>query len=303
MGLAVLAYASDQFVIGASRVALIGRISPLTVGVLVIGFGTSAPELLVSSLAAAGDEAEIAVGNVVGSNLANLTLLLGIGAVITPIAVASLTVRREAPITLAAMVALTAGLQGGGLGRLEGALLITAMVVATVVVLRGSTTDPLGPETTDLVGEVPAGLGTEALRTILGLIGTLASAQSLLWGAVELADEAGLNAGFVGTSLVAVGTSLPELVTVVQSARRCDTDLVVGNLLGSNLFNCLVAGGVVGLIEPAPIDAPELTILAAGVGLGAATLALAMMITSSTVTRTEGIVLISVYALTLPLLA
>lgn len=302
-GAALLAYAADQFVLGAARVALIARWSPLLVGVVIIGFGTSSPELLVSAIAAAGGDAEIAIGNIVGSNIANLSLLLGIGALIVPISVASTTVRREGPITVAAMAIFLVLVQGG-INRVEGVVLVVSMAVALWLVARGSTKgDPLGPETEELADPSHHSMRVEVVRTVLGLIGTVAGAQLLLWGAIDLADRAGLGQGFVGATLVAVGTSLPELVTVVQSARRRETDLIVGNLLGSNLFNALGVGGVVGLIGAGGLDDARLTLVAAGAAVGVAVLAVGAMITRRAVERWEGIALVVVYAAIVPLLA
>lgn len=302
-GAALLAYAADQFVLGAARVALIARWSPLLVGVVIIGFGTSSPELLVSAIAAAGGDAEIAIGNIVGSNIANLSLLLGIGALIVPISVASTTVRREGPITVAAMAIFLVLVQGG-INRVEGVVLVVSMAVALWLVARGSTKgDPLGPEAEELADPSHHSMRVEVVRTVLGLIGTVAGAQLLLWGAIDLADRAGLGQGFVGATLVAVGTSLPELVTVVQSARRRETDLIVGNLLGSNLFNALGVGGVVGLIGAGGLDDARLTLVAAGAAVGVAVLAVGAMITRRAVERWEGIALVVVYAAIVPLLA
>jgi cation:H+ antiporter len=304
VGLGLLAYASDQFVLGAARVALILNVAPLVVGVVVVGFGTSAPEMLVSVLAAVGDEPEVAVGNVVGSNLANLTLILGIGALLCPMVVQSKVVRREAPFVVAATILFAVFVQNG-FTRLEGVILLAAMAAVLTTVLVGSQSggeDPLGPETVELADPSHHRIGVEGVRTLLGLIGTVAGAQLLLTGALDIAERAGLGEGFVGATLVALGTSLPELVTVVQSARRSETDLIVGNLLGSNLFNALAVAGLAGVAAPAVIDAPNLTTVATGVTLGVALLAWRMMHTGLLVSRREGLVLLGIYAITLPFL-
>jgi cation:H+ antiporter len=302
-GAVLLAYAADQFVLGAARVALISRISPMVVGVVIIGFGTSSPELLVSAIAAAGGDSEIAVGNIVGSNIANLSLLLGVGAIIVPITVLSSTVRREVPITVAAMVLFLIVVQGG-VAWWEAMVLIAAMAAALWRVARGSERDdPLGPEAEELADPSHHSMRIEILRTVLGLIGTVAGAQLLLWGAIDLADRAGLGAGFVGATLVAIGTSLPELVTVVQSARRRETDLIVGNLLGSNLFNALMVGGVIGLIGAPDLDDTRLTLVAAGAAVGVSLLAAGAMHTRRAVERWEGIALVVAYAAIVPFLA
>ena len=302
-GIGLLAYAADQFVLGSARVALIKRVRPLVVGVLIVGFGTSAPELLVSVLAATGGEPAIAIGNIVGSNLANLSLLLGVGAVLVPLVVDSRTVRREASLAVGASLVFLGVVQGGGITSLEGGLLLALMIGVVFAVTRRSPGDPLADETIDLTEPSEHRLGPEAVRTLIGLVGTVAGAQLLLWGAVDLAERAGLSAGFVGATIVAVGTSLPELVTVIQSARRRETELIVGNLLGSNIFNALVVGGAVGLVRVSPFDAPSLTGLAAMAVVVVSIIALVAMRTSHTVTRVEGFLLIAGYAAIIPFLA
>lgn len=302
VGLALLTYAADQFVLGAARVALIRNVPSLVVGVVIVGFGTSAPELLVSTLAAIRGSSEIAIGNIVGSNIANLSLLLGIGAMIVPVVVDSRTVKREAPLVLGAMALFALVVQGGGISRVEGGLLLAAMATGLYVVTRRSVGDPIGPDVVELAEPAAHSIGTEALRTVLGLAGTLAGAQLLLNGALEIASRSNLSEGFVGVTMVAVGTSLPELVTVIQSARRNETDLIVGNLLGSNMFNALTVGGVAGLIGAPPIDVPSLTVVAALAAVVAAAVALLVMVTGHAVTRREGIVLSVAYLALVPFL-
>ncbi len=302
-GVIVLAWSADQFVLGASRVALLRNISPLLVGVVIVGFGTSAPELIVSAIAAAGGEPEVAIGNVIGSNIANLSLLLGLGAIVVPLTVVSRTVRREAPLVLGAVVLFAVVVQGGGISRLEGAVLILAMAGALIAVTRGSTNDPIELDVVELAEPSAHRVGHEAGRTIVGLVGTIGAAQLLLWGALEVADRAQLSEAFVGATMVAVGTSLPELVTVIQSARRRETDLIVGNLLGSNLFNALGVGGVVGLIGAPGIDNTTLTTVGALAAVVVAASAWLAMRTSHTIKRGEGVFLIVVYIALVPLLA
>ncbi len=306
-GVTALAWAADQFVLGAARVALIRNVPALVVGVVIVGFGTSAPELLVSALAVLDDNTAVAVGNVVGSNLANLTLLLGIGAVIVALTVESRTVRLEAPIVLVATIAFALAVQGG-IQRWEGVLLAAGLVGSIIVISRAprrtsGEQDAIDDEVIELADAEHHRFGVEVARTVVGLVATVATAQLLLWGALRVADETGLSGGFVGVTLVAVGTSLPELVTVIQSARRRETDLIVGNLLGSNLFNALAVGGVIGILGAPALDDTTLTIVGVGAAIVAAVLATAAMATRRTVTRTEGIVLIVVYIATIPLLA
>jgi cation:H+ antiporter len=299
-GVALLAWASDQFVVGAARIAAIRRVAPLLVGVVVIGFGTSAPEMVVSALAAARGEPEVAVGNVIGSNLANLGLILGVGVVIYPLAVASGTVRREAPLALGATIAFALLVQGG-VGRLEGAALLTGMALTLMLLIRRRPHDPLADDAAAVVGG-GGRFGLEVLRTGAGLAGTLAGSQLLLWGALELAADAGLDAGFVGATVVALGTSLPELVTVVQSARRRQGDLVLGNLLGSNIFNALAVGGLTGLLGGVGLTAPALTGPAAVAMVAQVAIVWWMMRTGRRISRAEGVVLLLSYGALIPFL-
>jgi cation:H+ antiporter len=306
-GLALLTVAADQFVIGAARLSVALRVSPVVIGAVVIGFGTSAPEMLVSALSAAQDSLDIAVGNIIGSNVANLSLVLGVAALIAPMTVKSATLRREAPISTAAVVAIAVIVQGG-IGRLQGALLLVAMVAALVLIMwaaRGAGSgDELAVEVEEMVGEAAARprLGLEAGRTLLGLVGTVGGAQMLVYGARGLAREIGLSEAFIGLTIVAIGTSLPELVTSIQAARKREHDLIAGNLLGSNLFNSLAVGGIAGVVGPGPIDGDI-----AGVGsilmVGLALVAWLFMATRGVVHRWEGGLLLAVYAVTVPFMA
>ena len=302
-GVALLAYAADQFVLGAARVALLRRIPTLLVGIVIVGFGTSSPELLVSVLAAADGALEISLGNIIGSNIANLSLLLGVGAAMISIDVSSRTVRREGVVTLGAMIVFALTVRGGGIDDIEAGLLLGLMVLALVFVGRRSPHDPVGSETVALAEPDRHRLGPEVARTVLGLVGTVAGAQSLLWGAVDLAERVGLSEGFVGATLVAVGTSLPELVTVIQSARRGQPDLIVGNLLGSSLFNALAVGGTVGLVGTGTVDAPALTTTGVLLAGAVAAVAVVVMATGRRVSRAEGVALVVGYAAMVPLLA
>ena len=331
-GLALLAYSADHLVLGASRVAARLGVPTLVVGVVVIGFGTSAPEMLVSGLAAAGGAADVGVGNVVGSNIANLTLVLGVAALVGAVSVRSTVVRREVPLSLAASGLFALLLQDGLDGR-DGVLLIGAMAAALALLLRWTARDrrasddgnlvpavlePAGPdpeladEVAELIEEgsdaVPPveegrGLRAEVLRSVVGLVGTLAGAQLLVWGAIGIADATGLTGGFVGVTIVAVGTSLPELLTAAQAARRGQSDLVVGNLLGSNIFNALMVGGLVALLAPGAAVGAVLVRTGSLVMLGAALLSMAFMWRRYRVTRVEAAVLVAAYVAVLPALS
>jgi cation:H+ antiporter len=298
VGLVLLAKAADQFVMGAARIALVMRISAVVVGAVVVGFGTSAPEMLVSGVAAWQGDAEVGIGNVVGSNVANLTLVLGAAALILPIGITGSTLRKETPIMVAAVV-LFAWFVQGGITVVEAIILLVALLVALGVLIKtgGATPDPeLEREVAEFTdrSHMPR-LRVEVIRTIGGLIGTVAGAQLLVTGAVSIADEFGLSGGFVGFTLVAIGTSLPELVTAVAAARAGEPDLIVGNLLGSNLFNSLAVGAVLVLAGTSEIDAPRLLGVGVVAMVAVALGAWAMMLTRRKIVRWEGALLLVVY--------
>ena len=255
VGLVVLSLAADQFVRGAARLAVVLRMAPIVVGAVVVGFGTSAPEMLVSALAAANGRLDIGVGNIVGSNVANISLVLGAASFVSVVPVSSSVVRRDAAVSVAA-VALFALLVQGELSLVEALILVAALGAWLVLVLRGARTARGESGTDDLseiVGEHPPALGVETLRTVVSLALVAGSAYILVEGAERVAEALNLSGGFVGYTLVAVGTSAPELVTAVVAARQRETELLVGNLLGSNVFNSLAVGGAIGLVGPGPV--------------------------------------------------
>ena len=303
-GLIVLALAADQFVKGAARLALIWHVAPVVVGAVVIGFGTSAPEMVVSGLAAARDDLDIGVGNVIGSNVANMSLVLGAATLIATVPVESTTLRREAPLSVASVVVFALLVQGD-IDRWEGALLSALLVGAMVLVLSDARRgDPFGEEVADIV-KSEAGLTTrvEVTRTLIGLVIVVASAAILVEGAERVAEALDLSGGFVGFTLVAVGTSAPELVTAVAAARRRETELLVGNLLGSNVFNSLAVGGVIGLIGPGPVLDTTLADVGSILMVGICGLAWVMMMIGARVTRLDGVVLIGLWILSVIILS
>lgn len=306
VGLAVLTKAADVFVSGAARLSAALQVPPIIIGAAVIGFGTSAPEMVVSAIAAAQGKLDLAVGNVIGSNVANLSLVLGVASLLCVMSVASGVLRKEAPLSTAAVV-LFAVLVQGGLERWEGAALLVALVGALVWLFTGNAKG----EDSELLEELeefldeddPPAVRTEAIRSLLGLVGVIAGAQLAVMGASSIADELGLGEGFVAVTLVAVGTSLPELMTSIAAARKGEDELIVGNLLGSNLFNSLAVGAIAGLVGPGTLEDDKL----ASIGVGAMVLiavgAWLFMATRRRVSRWEAGTLLGAYAVTVPLLA
>jgi len=253
-GLAVLAVAADHFVRGAARIAVARRVSPVVIGAVLIGFGTSAPEMVVSGLAAGRGDLDIGVGNIVGSNVANISLVLAAAATVAVVPVSSSTVKREVPISLASVIVFALLIQGE-ITRLEGALLALLIAIFLAVILRAGASGDVSfdDDVSNIVGDEPLHFRYELLRTINGLVGVVVASWFIVDGAERVAEALELSGGFVGFTLVALGTSAPELVTSVQAARQGETDLLVGNLLGSNVFNSLAVGGIIGLIGPGPI--------------------------------------------------
>ena len=305
VGLVVLSLAADQFVRGAARLAVVLRMTPIVVGAIVVGFGTSAPEMLVSGVAAANGRLDIGVGNIIGSNVANISLVLGAASFVAVVPVSGSVVRRDAAISVAA-VGIFALLVQGELGRLEGLLFLAALCAWFVLVLRGARTTGAEPDMDDLseiVGEDPPALGIETLRTVVSLALVAASAYILVEGAQRVADALNLSGGFVGYTMVAVGTSAPELVTAVAAARQRETELLVGNLLGSNVFNSLAVGGVIALVGPGPVGDVTLQTLGSLMMVVICVVSWAAMAIGHRVSRIDGIVLLGLWIVSIVLLA
>ncbi len=253
LGLFVLLKAGDLFVDGAVSLAKSLKMSSVVVGAIVLGFGTSAPELVVSTIAASQGNPSLGVGNIVGSNVANLSLVLGVAALVTPIALSSSVIRRQAPLSIAAVFIFALTVADGELTRLDGVILLILLLIAMLVLIK----TPAEAEQPNSVAD--QSLARSLTFSLLGLGGVLAGAQLAVSGATTLADKWGLSGGFVGFSIVALGTSLPELVTAVAAARKKEAGLIVGNLFGSNLFNGLAGGAAIGLVNAGPIGDAKLT--------------------------------------------
>lgn len=259
VGILFLWKAADEFVDGAAGLAKIFAVPPLVIGAVVVGFGTSAPEMLVSGLAASNGDGELGLGNIIGSNIANLSLILGASVMMIAIKIDSAVLRREAPLATAAALVFAIVVQGG-ISKIEGVLLLVLMVGVLYLLITSPGPDTaIEAEVEEDLADIEGTAKSLGLRTLLGLIGTVGGAWVLVWGATNIADELGVNNGFVGLTLVAIGTSLPELVTAITAARRGHDELIIGNLLGSNLFNSLAVGAVVGLLGDGVVNDDSLT--------------------------------------------
>ena len=261
-GFVLLVWGADRFVAGASATARNLGVSPLIIGLTIVGFGTSAPEILVSGVASTLGNPGLAIGNALGSNITNIALILGATALIAPLDVHSDTLKREFPILLGIMALALLLLLDGELGRIDGLVLLTGLVVMIYWMvslgLKSRHSDPLEDE---FASELPPEMGmARALGWLVaGLLILLFSSRLLVWGAVGIAHEFGVSDLVIGLTIVAIGTSLPELAAAVVSALRQEHDIAIGNVIGSNMFNLLAVLGLPGLIHPGPVAAEVLS--------------------------------------------
>ncbi|MCC6506451.1 MAG: calcium/sodium antiporter [Aquimonas sp.] len=252
-GLAVLVWSADRFVHGAAAVAGHFGMPPLLIGMVVVGFGTSAPELVVSVLAATQGNAGLALGNAYGSNIGNIGLILGISALLTPIAVHSNVLRKELPILLAVTLLAAWQVYDGHIARSESWLLLGVFgLVMGWSIWQGlrKAPDAFGDETAQELRNHPIPLRNAVLWLVIGLVALILSSRVLVWGAVEIATAFGVSDLVIGLTVVAIGTSLPELASSLIAVKRGEHDIALGNVLGSNLFNTLAVVGVAGVIQP-----------------------------------------------------
>ncbi len=251
-GMVLLVFAGDLLVKGATGMAESIGISPLIIGLTVVAFGTSAPELFVSVQAALGGAPGIAVGNIVGSNIANILLILGLPALISPVLTNMFGIRRNMIVMLIATGAMIAVALGGTITRLEGMLLFAALLAFIGWQVRSA----MAGQGQDDAEELPAahGKGKIAAYLIGGLIGLPVAAQMVVWGASTIAATFGISDAVIGLTIVAIGTSLPELATTFMAALRKRGEIALGNVVGSNIFNILGIMGITAMIVPVPVD-------------------------------------------------
>ena len=297
-GLVILALGADWLVRGASRLATHFGVSPLLVGLTVVAYGTSSPEIVASVIAALGGHPEMTVGNVLGSNVANIGLVLGCIAIVAPMKVAASVLKRELPLLLGVTVLFFACALRLELGRGVGLAFIALLVFFNYLSIRWARGEapPSRPATPSTHS-----LASSSAFTVFGLILLMGGAQLLVTGAVSLARSIGLSEFIIGATLVAVGTSTPELATSFVAGLRGEADLVVGAIIGSNLFNILGAIGVSATLRTLPIDEKLLYFeLPALVGF---TLLMAIFLyTGRRIVRWEGMVLLGCYAVFMGLL-
>ncbi len=247
-GLLGLFLGGDWLVRGASQIAARFNVPPLIIGLTIVGFGTSTPELLVSLQAAFDGLPGISIGNVVGSNTANILLILGVAGVIAPPIADFMNMRRDLFWMLGAALVMPVIIASGYVGRIEGAALITGLIIYLGLSFRAMRNDPTEALPSDVNLLHAAGF------TIAGLIAVMVGAKYLVESATIIARHLGVSEAMIGLSIVAIGTSLPELATTVAAAIKGEREIALGNIIGSNIFNILAILGLTGLIIPIPVD-------------------------------------------------
>jgi len=261
-GFGLLVWGADRFVTGAAGTARSLGVSPLIIGLTIVGFGTSAPEILVSAVAAWQGNPGLAIGNAIGSNITNIALILGATALVAPLTVHSGAIRREFPVLIATTLVAYLLLSDGVLGVGDGLMLLLGLVVLlSWIVYLGVSSRELDPLVAEYEAEVPTGLslGRSLWWLSLGLLVLLISSRLLVWGAVGIAQLLGVSDLIIGLTIVALGTSLPELAASVASALKNEHDIAIGNVIGSNMFNLLAVLGLPGIIQPGPVEEAVLT--------------------------------------------
>ncbi|MDR5898767.1 calcium/sodium antiporter [Halomonas vilamensis] len=252
-GLILLIWSAERFIEGAAATSRWLGLSPLIIGMLVIGFGTSAPEMTVSVLAAWQGSPGLAVGNAYGSNIANIGLVLGFVALLAPLAVHSSVIRKEMPVLFGVTLLTGLMLWDGFIARWEAVVLLLALlvfIIISIVKSRGEQNDALVGEVAATLESHPMSRGKALVWTLTGLVLLVASSRFLVWGSVEIALAFGVSELIIGLTVVAIGTSLPELASSISALKRKEHDMVLGNVVGSNLFNTLGVVGLAGVITP-----------------------------------------------------
>ena len=282
---------TDTLVRGSVDIARRMAIPPLLIGLTVVGFGTSTPELLVSVDAALRGVPDIALGNVIGSNIANVLLIVGLSALVWPIRVLGDTLRRDTTVMILASLLLVPVFAMGQVGRQAGLILVAGLIAYLVLAYRQA--GRAAPE--EEGAKPPATLVVSLLWVVGGLIALMVGARFLVDGAVSIARDFGVSEAFIGLTIVAVGTSLPELATSLIAALRKQSEIAIGNIIGSNIFNILGILGVTALITPIPVAARFLR-LDLPVVIAASVLLTALLLLRPTIGRWVGVLMLIAYA-------
>ena len=297
-GLALLYFGAQELIRGGAALALRLGLSALAVGLTVIAYGTSSPEMVVSVQASLSGNGAISLGNVIGSNICNILLILGCAAAIAPVSTHVQVIRREIPVMIGASFLLVALLWDGTLGRIDGALLVAAVVAYTYLTLRDARRAHAASVEAEFKEELPEtqGLGAWAAGglVLFGLGVLILGSNLFVDGAVRLAEGWGVSQGVIGLTVVAIGTSLPELATSVMASAKGESDVAVGNVVGSNIFNLLGILGMASVVHPmtaSGIRQSDLLFM-----LAVAVVLLPLVRIRGKVGRLEGIVMLAAYA-------
>lgn len=289
-GLVGLFFGGEALVRGSVGIARRMAIPPLLIGLTVVGFGTSTPELLVSVDAAWRGVPDIALGNIVGSNIANILLIIGLSALVWPIKVMGATLRRDTAVMMAAALVLVPVFAMGQLGRVSGVILVAGLAAYLVWAYR----QPGDMEAEDVGVPAPALALVSTLWVIGGLVALMVGARFLVDGAVSIARGYGISEAFIGLTIVAVGTSLPELATSLIAALRRQSEIAIGNIVGSNIFNVLGILGVTALIAPITVASRFLT-FDLPVMIAVSLVLTALLLTRSVIGRGVGVAMLAGY--------
>jgi cation:H+ antiporter len=298
LGLIALYFGAEALVKGGAGLALRLGLTPLVIGLTVIAYGTSSPEMVVSVQAAQAGNGAISVGNVVGSNICNIALILGLCALISPLRADLQIIRREVPIMIGVAVLALLVLIDGHIARWEGGLLLLGLIAYTAITVRQAraATAAAAKEAgfPDELGQgKPMGLGMSILAVVGGLAVLVVGSHLFVEGAITLASRWGMSQMAIGLTIVAVGTSLPELATSLLAAIKRQGDVAIGNIVGSNIFNVLGILGVAALVKP--LDAPDLSWVDLGMMVAVSVALLPVVRSGSRISRLEGAVLLAVY--------
>ncbi|WP_425886393.1 calcium/sodium antiporter [Parabacteroides sp. ASD2025] len=293
LSLVALYIGAGWLVQGSSALALKAKVSPLVIGLTIVAFGTSAPELVVSLNATLSGQGDIAIGNIVGSNIFNIGVILGVSATICPLQVKKQLLRIDIPVMLAATLLLTVLFWNGTLSRVEGFFFLAGIIVYTLFSLFYSRKHGEGPNLE--LEEQPKHWAVDTLAIIGGLAVLVCASRLLVDNAVSIAKELGMSEAVIGLTIVAAGTSMPELATSIVAAYKRKTDIAIGNIVGSSLFNILAIAGSCSLVHP--IEAKNVNYIDLLVMLAISVLLLPLVKNGQKISRTEGFVLILFYVI------
>jgi cation:H+ antiporter len=252
IGFLLLIWGADRFVDGASSMAKNFRIPPMIIGLTIVSLGTSFPEMLIAAMAAFGGNSDLGIGNALGSNIANIGLVLGCTALIAPLTVKSLTLRRELPVLFLVMFLAFALMADGDLSRWDGTVLLVGLAILLWWLVKLGKRDRHDPMEEEFEDVIPAHMPMKrsVIWFLVGLLVLLFSSRLVVWGAVEIAQILGISDLVIGLTIVAIGTSLPELVASIASVLKNEAELAIGNVIGSNMFNLLAVLSMPALIHP-----------------------------------------------------